>query len=168
VLRSRSRLLEGDAAIEALQESAHLLAGSPLRLEHGWALHDLGAALRRAGRRADAREPLRTAIDTAARLEAAALARRARDELAATGARPRRRALSGPAALTPSERRVAELAAAGHSNREIAETLWVTRRTVEVHLGNAYGKLGIRSRTQLPDAIDGVPPLVSRSASPAA
>ena len=153
VLRSRSRLLDGDAAIEALQQSTHLLAGSPLRLEHGWALHDLGAALRRAGRRADAREPLRAAIDTATQLEAAALARTARDELAATGARPRRRALSGPAALTPSERRVAELAAAGRSNREIAETLWVTRRTVEVHLGNTYRKLGIRSRTQLADTI---------------
>ena len=74
----------------------------------------------------------------------------------AAGARPQRAALSGPEALTPSERRVAELAAEGLSNREIAETLWVTRKTVEVHLGSAYAKLGIRSRAQLADVL--VPP----------
>lgn len=64
-----------------------------------------------------------------------------------------RETLTGPSSLTPSERRVAELAAQGLSNREIAETLWVTRKTVELHLGNAYGKLDIRSRSQLPEAL---------------
>ncbi|WP_040600681.1 helix-turn-helix domain-containing protein, partial [Patulibacter medicamentivorans] len=86
-------------------------------------------------------------------LGAGRLAALARDELAASGARPRRTALRGPSSLTPAERRVAELATKGLGNREIAETLWVTRKTVEVHLGNAYGKLGIRSRTQLPEAL---------------
>jgi DNA-binding NarL/FixJ family response regulator len=62
--------------------------------------------------------------------------------------------LQGPGALTPAERRVAELAGAGRSNREIAEELGVTRKTVEMHLSNAYTNLGIRSRTQLADRLD--------------
>jgi DNA-binding CsgD family transcriptional regulator len=144
----------GRQGLELLSAAVDALAASPLGLEHAWALHDLGGALRRAGRRADAREPLRQALEIADRKEALLLARRARDELAATGARPRRTALSGPASLTPSERRVAELAAAGLSNREIAENLWVTRKTVELHLGHAYGKLGIRARTQLAAALE--------------
>jgi DNA-binding CsgD family transcriptional regulator len=142
------------AGLELLSGAVDALAASPLGLEHAWALHDLGGALRRAGRRADAREPLRQALELADRKEALLLARHARDELAATGARPRRTALSGPASLTPSERRVAELAATGLSNREIAESLWVTRKTVELHLGHAYGKLGIRARTQLAGALE--------------
>ncbi|HEU4977072.1 MAG TPA: LuxR C-terminal-related transcriptional regulator, partial [Baekduia sp.] len=151
----RARLADDDAAIAALEDAARLLGDSPLLLAEGWALHELGAALRRRGKRVDARTPLRAALDVAARAEAPLLARLAREELEASGARPQRAALSGPAALTPSERRVAELAAAGHSNREIAEALWVTRRTVEVHLGNAYGKLGIRGRAQLAAALAG-------------
>ncbi len=70
-------------------------------------------------------------------------------ELEASGARPRRELLSGVEALTPAERRVAEMAAEGLTNREIAEALWVTHKTVEMHLGRSYGKLGIRSRRQL-------------------
>jgi DNA-binding CsgD family transcriptional regulator len=155
ILRVRGRVVGGRQGLELLSEAVDALAASPLGLEHAWALHDLGGALRRAGRRADAREPLRQALEIADRKEALLLARRARDELAATGARPRRTALSGPASLTPSERRVAELAAAGLSNREIAENLWVTRKTVELHLGHAYGKLGIRARTQLAAALEG-------------
>ena len=75
-------------------------------------------------------------------------------ELRATGARPRRRLASGAGALTPSERRIAELAAAGQQNREIAEALFVTTATVEYHLRNAYRKLGITSRTQLAEALE--------------
>jgi DNA-binding CsgD family transcriptional regulator len=97
--------------------------------------------------------PLRGAVDAAARTEAVLLGRLAREELAATGARVLRETLTGPASLTPAERRVAELAADGLGNREIAETLWVTRKTVEVHLGKTYAKLGIRARTQLADAL---------------
>ena len=87
------------------------------------------------------------------RAESARSAQRAREELAATGAQPRRELLSGVAALTPSERRVADLAAEGLTNRQIAETLWVTLKTVEVHLGRTYGKLGIKSRGELPRAL---------------
>jgi DNA-binding NarL/FixJ family response regulator len=88
-------------------------------------------------------------VDLAHRCGAGALKASALAELRATGARPRRSLASGPEALTPSERRIAELAAAGQQNREIAETLFVTTNTVEYHLRNAYRKLGIASRTEL-------------------
>ena len=135
--------------IPLLERAVEMLAGSPARLEHTRALVDLGAALRRANRRADARAPLRRALEQADRSGMRLLARRAREELNAAGARPRRSALSGPGALTPAEHRVAELAARGHGNREIAERLYVTQRTVETHLTHAFQKLGIGSRAEL-------------------
>jgi DNA-binding NarL/FixJ family response regulator len=85
------------------------------------------------------------------------LARRAREELNAVGARPRRSALSGPGALTPAEYRVAQLAACGHGNRAIAERLYVTPRTVETHLTHAFAKLDIRSRADLAAALEAQP-----------
>jgi DNA-binding CsgD family transcriptional regulator len=85
------------------------------------------------------------------------LARRAREELNAVGARPRRSALSGPGALTPAEHRVAQLAALGHGNRAIAERLYVTQRTVETHLTHAFAKLDIRSRAELASALEPQP-----------
>jgi DNA-binding CsgD family transcriptional regulator len=113
-------------------------------------LVDLGAALRRANQRMAARDPLERAADMAWAGGATALHHRARTELAATGARPRRDALlSGPDSLTPSERRIAELAATGRSNREIAQALFVTPKTVEYHLRNAYRKLDIDGRDSL-------------------
>jgi DNA-binding CsgD family transcriptional regulator len=145
----------GDEGIEHLQVALELLAESPSRLEHARCLVDLGAALRRANRRAEAREPLRTGAELAERCGATALQRRALDELAATGARLRRVALSGPDSLTASERRVVDLAAEGLTNVEIAQALFVTRKTVEKHLGSAYSKLDITSRAQLPRAISG-------------
>jgi DNA-binding CsgD family transcriptional regulator len=96
---------------------------------------------------------LREALDVADRCGALRLARRAREDLVATGARPRRLALRGRDALTPSERRVAQLAADGLGNREIAQALFVTARTVEGHLTHAYMKLDISSRDQLPAAL---------------
>ena len=84
---------------------------------------------------------------------ATALVDRARDELRAAGARPRRTALSGVDSLTPSERRVAQMAAEGMINREIAQSLFVTEKTVETHLGNTYAKLKVRSRTELSGAL---------------
>jgi DNA-binding CsgD family transcriptional regulator len=122
-------------------------------LEHARALADLGAALRRAGCRAEAREPLRAGLDLAHRQGAWALAERARTELVASGARPRRVLLSGVDALTPSERRVADMAAAGRTNREIAQALFVTARTVEGHLTHVFQKLGLESRAELPRAL---------------
>jgi DNA-binding NarL/FixJ family response regulator len=117
----------------------------------------LGAALRHArgdGRGpASAREPLRRALELAAACGAPALADEARSELYAAGSRPRSDALSGVAALTASERRIADLAAAGETNRDIAQALYITPKTVEVHLSNAYRKLGVRSRRELPEAL---------------
>jgi DNA-binding CsgD family transcriptional regulator len=109
--------------------------------------------LRRAGNRRDAREPLREALELADRCGALRTATRAREELLATGARPRRIARSGADSLTPSERRVTRLATEGLSNREIAQALFVTVRTVEGHLTQAYMKLDIASRDQLADAL---------------
>ena len=83
------------------------------------------------------------------------LARRAQAELQAAGARPRRPALTGPDALTPTEHRVATLAAAGHSNPDIAQQLYVTRRTVETHLTHAFQKLDITNRDQLAACLAG-------------
>ncbi|MGA8368517.1 MAG: helix-turn-helix transcriptional regulator, partial [Acidimicrobiales bacterium] len=95
----------------------------------------------------------RQAVDVAYRLDAAALARRAETELRATGAKPRRVLLSGLEALTASERRIAELAAEGLTNREIAQTLFVTARTVEGHLTNVFNKLYVNARTELRAAL---------------
>lgn len=139
--------------VALLEEAAATLATAPPQLEHVRALVDLGAALRRANRRADARAPLRAALDQAERDGMRRLAERAHAELLATGARPRRGALSGPAALTAAEHRVARLAAEGHGNRAIAERLYVSRRTVETHLTHAFQKLGVSHRGELPAAI---------------
>jgi DNA-binding CsgD family transcriptional regulator len=140
--------LLGDTA--SLQDSVASLEHSPARLEHARSLVDLGAALRRQNQRADAREPLRTGLDLATRCGAAPLAERARQELLACGARPRRAMLTGRDALTPSELRIAELAARGRSNRDIAEALFIAPKTVENHLGRIYKKLSVGSREELP------------------
>jgi DNA-binding CsgD family transcriptional regulator len=73
-----------------------------------------------------------------------------RDEIAATGAAPRVTDFQGMAALTPSEKRVAGLAVEGMTNREIAQSLFVTPKTIEVHLSNVYRKLDVKSRRELP------------------
>jgi DNA-binding CsgD family transcriptional regulator len=113
----------------------------------------LGSALRRGGQPKDARAPLREALDLALRCGAPQLAGRAREELVAAGARPRRARLTGVESLTGSELRVARMAADGLTNREIAQALFVTVRTVEGHLTHAYGKLGIRTRAELEQAL---------------
>ncbi|HJQ73948.1 MAG TPA: LuxR C-terminal-related transcriptional regulator, partial [Gaiellaceae bacterium] len=145
----------GDEGIEHIREAVALLESSPARLEHAYALANLGAALRRANQRARARDHLRHALELAQRAGATLLAEEAHEELIAAGARPRRVELSGAAALTPSERRIAAMAAEGMSNREIAQALFVTLRTVEMHLSHAFRKLGVSSRTQLPAALAG-------------
>lgn len=152
-LRRRALAQLGDEAIDTLRAAVAALEPTDLRREHGWALHDLGARLRIRGDRVEAREPLRRALELAARTESALLARLAHEELEASGARPRRERLEGVGALTPAERRVAQLAAEGLTNRQIAETLWVTLKTVEVHLGRSYSKLGISSRRDLAGAL---------------
>jgi DNA-binding NarL/FixJ family response regulator len=134
-------------------EAVDAVADSPARLEHAKARTELGAALHRANRRSEAREQLRLALDLATLCGAAPLAARAETKLRATGARPRRIARRDVESLTPSERRVAELAAEGPTNREIAQALFVTQRTVEVHLTSVYRRLDITSRPQLAAAL---------------
>jgi DNA-binding CsgD family transcriptional regulator/tetratricopeptide (TPR) repeat protein len=147
-------LVEGGAGgVARLDEAVQVLSESSAKLEHAKARTELGAALRRLNHRTAAREQLRRAVELATICGAASLAARAETELLATGARPRRVALSGVASLTPSERRVAEMAAEGPTNREIAQALFVTQRTVEVHLTSIYRKLGISSRSQLASAL---------------
>ena len=145
--------LERDDGLPRLEEAAALLERSTDRLEHAKALFALGGAIRRARQPTEAREPLRRALEQAAACGADGLVEEIRAELAAAGAQPRTTALSGIEALTPSERRVAGLAAEGHTNKDIAQTLYVTPKTVEVHLSNAYRKLGIRSRRELGGAM---------------
>jgi DNA-binding CsgD family transcriptional regulator len=144
--RAVALLREGDERIDGLREAASILAPSGAALEHARALLDLGSALRRAGSRVQARTALDESLEIAERLGAAGVAATARTELAAAGGRPRD---PDGLALTVSERRVAELAAQGHSNPEIAQALFVTRKTVETHLGHVYRKLDIGGRAEL-------------------
>ena len=153
-VRAAGTIRDGKQGIDMLRQAAGILESSPAPLEHARALTELGAALRRAGHRIEAQQPLRTALDLAHRLGGVAVAARARQELNIAGARPRRAATRGRDALTPSELRVAQLAATGRTNRQIAESLFLTLRTVETHLTNGYAKLGITSRRQLAARLD--------------
>ena len=152
-LRVRALLAPSGEMAELAREAVDVLSGSELRLAHARALIDLGAALRRGGHRRDAREPLREGLDLANRCGSALETDRALDELRATGARPRRPAVRGVDSLSPQERRVATLASEGLSNREIAEALFLTRRTVEMHLTGAYRKLDVSGRVDLTAAL---------------
>lgn len=152
-LRAQALVGPSSERPDRLKEALELLEPVPARLEHARVLVDLGATYRAAGKRAAARAPLLDGLALAARCGAVALERRARAELAAIGIRPRTTGRSGAESLTPSERRVAELAAAGQTNREIAQTLFVTEKTVETHLGRAFRKLDVTSRRQLPDVL---------------
>jgi DNA-binding CsgD family transcriptional regulator len=140
--------------IEKLAEAVAIGDSAPRRLEHVRSLVDYGAALRRKNRRADAREPLRRGLDLSHKGGASVLESVARIELIATGARPRRHASSGVDSLTVSQRRVAELAARGLTTRQIAETLFVTPKTVEFHLRQTYVKLAVSSREELAAALN--------------
>jgi DNA-binding CsgD family transcriptional regulator len=141
--------------LNSLRRAEGVLSGSSARLERAKTLVELGAEMRRRRQPQAAREPLADALEIADRCGAAALARRAREELLAAGARPRRSRRWGVDALTPSELRVARLAAQGKRNREIAQTLFVTPKTVEVHLSRCYRKLDVSGREQLAEALQG-------------
>jgi DNA-binding CsgD family transcriptional regulator len=136
-----------------LREAVDALGHGDARLERARALADLGAMLRRRNRRTEARDLLREALDIAYRSGAGPLAKYAETELRATGARPRRIVLTGLDSLTASERRVAELAGDGLTNREIAQMLFVTARTVEGHLTSVFRKLQLVSRDGLAAAL---------------
>jgi DNA-binding NarL/FixJ family response regulator len=145
----------GARGIELLNQSVASLRDSPALLERAHSLAELGAALRRDGCRSTAREPLAEALELAARCGARPLADRVREELRATGARPRREWRTGLEALSPRELHVVRLAAGGFTNREIAYQLFVTLKTIEGHLARAYVKLGIERRHQLAKFVQG-------------
>ncbi len=146
-----------DSATEILEHAVAVFEDSSARVEHARTLIHLGATLRRHNKRHDARTPLREGLELAHRHQARALEQQARTELLAAGARPRRVALSGIDSLTSTERRVGEMAARGLSNREIAQALFVTSKTVETHLRHAYRKLGITARTELAQLLQSSP-----------
>ena len=152
-LRTLGLVEQGDPGIELLGEAVAELERSPARLEHALALLELGAATRRAGRRADAREPLREALEQARACGADAVAARAHEELVTAGARPRRDPTESRSTLTASEVRVARMAADGMTNREIAQALFLTENTIETHLRSVFRKLEIHSRSQLARAL---------------
>jgi DNA-binding CsgD family transcriptional regulator len=139
----------GDRGELLLREAIDSFERAGAGLQRARALTDLGAMLRRRNRRSDARQLLREGLDTAHRAGARRLAEEAETELRATGARPRRALLTGLESLTASERRVAELASDGQTNREIAQSLFITTRTVEGHLTSVFRKLQLDSRSEL-------------------
>jgi DNA-binding CsgD family transcriptional regulator len=153
-LRAYGLVSGGREGIRLLEESVSVLEPTSATLELARALTDLGGALRRTNRRSDARKPLDRGLELAQQCGASLLAERAYSELSALGSRPRRPIRTGVDALTPSERRIAAMAAEGQSNKDIAQTLFVTLKTVEMHLSNAFRKLDIKSRRELAGALN--------------
>jgi DNA-binding NarL/FixJ family response regulator len=141
--------------VDRLAQAVAALDGSSARLERARSLHALGGALRRARRPAESREPLAEALELSDRCGSVRLSEQVRAELYAAGGRPRVTAVAGPTSLTASERRVAELAATGRTNKEIAQALFVTVKTVEAHLSRAYRKLGVTTRREVGNALTG-------------
>jgi len=151
-LRTRGLVRGRDAGIADVEHALELLQMAGAWLDHGWALHALGVLLRRQRRPVEARAPLRAAVDYASRSGAELLRQHAIDELRAAGAKPRRARLTGVEALTARELRIAQLAAHGHSNTEIAQLLFITYKTVDTHLAHVYQKLDV-TRAGLADAL---------------
>jgi DNA-binding CsgD family transcriptional regulator len=156
---------DGEESFAHLEAAVAALVDSPARFSRARALFELGAGRARRGDAAAAEEPLREAVELADEFGAAPLVAGARRELAAIGRRPRRAARTGVDALTPSERRVADLAAQGLSTPQIAHRLFITRKTVESHLGQAYRKLGVAGRAELAPILR-EPALKDQGASP--
>jgi DNA-binding CsgD family transcriptional regulator len=152
-LRAAALAIGGDERLPLLQEAVSVLEHSAARLQLAHALADLGTELTRVRRRREGREIQRRAMTLADQCGATPLSERARTELQAGPGRRARVELTGPHALTAAEWRVCRQAADGRTNREVAEALFVTEKTIERHLSSAYQKLGIRSRFQLAEAI---------------
>jgi DNA-binding NarL/FixJ family response regulator len=144
---------DGPAVRDGLSDAISVLEGAGAPVELARAELELGAAVRRAGRGSRRARRCAGRWTEPAPPGAEVVAVRARAELVAAGARPQRERSSGPDALTASERRVVDLAVAGSSNREIAQTLFLTQKTVETHLSSAYRKLDISSRRELGPAL---------------
>lgn len=145
----------GTAGSSCWREAVEVLDRSRARLQRAKARVSLGVVLREDGAGDRARELLEAGMDEAHACGADVLVEHAIDELHELGARPRRPAVAGIDALTPRQRRIAELAARGDSNREIAESEFLTRRAVEQHLTAAYRKLGISGRGELSAVLPG-------------
>lgn len=148
-LRTAGLARGGTDGLDMLEESVATLNQSPAALERAHSMIEWGSAQRRAGRRQDARRTLSEGLDAAARCGARPLIARAREELRIAGARPRRDWTSGVEALTPCELRIVQLAREGQSNRQIAQRLYLSIKTVEGHLARAYGKLDVATRGDL-------------------
>jgi DNA-binding CsgD family transcriptional regulator len=160
-LRCAGLAQDGETGLQLLEESERELEASKADLEHARSLIELGSMLRESGQPVRARDCVSRGTDLALRIGATALARRGREELLAGGARPRRFARRGVDALTSRQREVAQLAAGGLTNREIAESLVVTENTVATHLRLAYRKLDVSSRGQLSELFDAAPALAN-------
>jgi DNA-binding CsgD family transcriptional regulator len=152
-LRGAGLVHGGGPGIELLEEAVSVLGESAAALERARALVDLGAAMRREARRTEGRKHLQAGRELAHALGAVPLEERATLELRAAGARPRALMVTGRDSLTASEARIAQMAADGMANREIAQALFVSSRTVENHLARIYQKLGIHSRNKLGSAM---------------
>ncbi|MEU6131928.1 AAA family ATPase [Saccharopolyspora sp. NPDC047091] len=152
-LAARGAVTAGRAAVPVLAESVRVLSASPAKREQAKAEHLLGRALLRAGEPEGAREHLRSALDLSVLHRDHRQVSASSAALLEAGGRLRHGTDSPVHALTGSERRVVVRAAAGATNREIAESLFLTVRTVELHLTSAYRKLGVRGRAELPDAL---------------
>ena len=161
-LRAEGLVTGGERGLDLLGEAVTALERSQAPVELARVLTDHGAALRRAGQRAKARAQLERGLDLAHHWGARRIAGQARAELIAAGAKPRRDAITGRDALTASELRVARLAAAGKSNREIAQELFITTKTASAHLSRAYRKLDVTRRNQLAEALVSKTPAASR------
>jgi DNA-binding CsgD family transcriptional regulator len=161
-LRAEGLVTGGERGLDLLGEAVTVLERSQAPVELARVLTDHGAALRRAGQRAKARAQLERGLDLAHHWGARRIAGQARAELIAAGAKPRRDAITGRDALTASELRVARLAAAGKSNREIAQELFITTKTASAHLSRAYRKLDVTRRNQLAEALVSKTPAASR------
>ena len=153
-LRATAMTATADDGRMMLAEAMELLSSTTAEVWRCRVLIDLGVALRRSGDAVTSREALRESADLAVRIGARGLIDAATQELRASGGRPRRLVLSGSDSLTPSERKVAMLAAMGHTNTAIAKSLFVGVKTIESHLARVYRKLGIKSRSELPSVID--------------
>jgi DNA-binding CsgD family transcriptional regulator len=160
--RCRALLSDGESAERLYSEAIERLGRTRLRPELARAHLLYGEYLRRENRRVDAREQLRAALDQFTSIGMAAFAERARQELLATGERPRKRTVETRDDLTAQERQIAELARNGLSNPEIGARLFLSPRTVEWHLRKVFGKLGIHSRFELAGALASSEPDLAR------
>jgi DNA-binding CsgD family transcriptional regulator len=147
--RCRGLLASDDAYEAAFERSLALLEHAPMPFERARTLLCHGERLRRARRPQEARHRLRQALATFDELGAGLWSARARAELEAAGGRPRRPPTPRTGSLTPQELQVALCVARGATTREAARALFISPKTVEFHLGNAYGKLGVRNRAEL-------------------